>query len=177
VACKFYIPQDNIEGRVRRDRVPYDVWVRQGFITATPGNVVDYSWIINDVKQDYETYDLRDIGFDRWGSAKIAQDIQEIGGEKFMVQIGQGWASMSAPTKELEKMILAGEIAHGDNPVLTWMISNVVVRQDPAGNLKPDKEKSSEKIDGVVAMIMAIDRATRNKAESVYDERGVITID
>lgn len=177
VICKFYIPQDNIEGRVRRDRVPYDVWVRQGFVTATPGNVIDYNWILNDIRQDYETYDLRDIGFDRWGSAKIAQDIQEIGGEKFMVQIGQGWASMSAPTKELEKMILAGEIAHGDNPVLTWMISNVVVRQDPAGNLKPDKEKSSEKIDGVVALIMAIDRATRNKTESVYDERGIITIE
>jgi len=94
-----------------------------------------------------------------------------------VAQFGQGFASMSSPTKELEKLVLGANIAHGNNPVLAWMADNVVVRQDPAGNLKPDKEKSIEKIDGIVALIMALDRATRQESHrSVYEERGVIAI-
>ena len=178
--CRFFIPKDNILQRVKRDRVPYDVWVRQGWITATPGNVVDYNFILEQVKKDLEAFDLRDIGFDRWGSAKIAQDLLEIGGDDFVVQIGQGFASMASPTKEFERLIHSKEIAHGNNPVLSWMISNVVMRQDPAGNIKPDKDKSTEKIDGVVAAIMAIDRATRSKpddSDSIYDTRGILMLE
>jgi phage terminase large subunit-like protein len=93
-----------------------------------------------------------------------------------LIQFGQGFASMAAPTKELEKMVGSGELAHGGNPVLSWMVSNTVVRSDPAGNLKPDKEKSTERIDGVVALIMAISRATlNNEVASVYESRGVLT--
>jgi len=95
-----------------------------------------------------------------------------------VVPFGQGFKDMSPPTKELMRLILSKQIAHGGNPVLRWMADNIVVRTDPAGNIKVDKEKSSEKIDGVVAMIMALDRAIRNQGNSgsVYDERGILML-
>lgn len=161
--------------RSRRDRVPYEAWVRQGYITATPGNVVDYEYIFEQVDQDAQRYDIKEIAFDRWGAARVSQVLTEQGME--MVQFGQGFASMNAPMKELEKLILARDIAHGGNPVLSWMAHNLVARQDPAGNLKPDKEASTEKIDGMVALLMGLDRATRHAdTESVYEERGILTL-
>jgi phage terminase large subunit-like protein len=175
VLCRFFIPEDSMHDRSRRDRVPYDAWVRQGFMTATPGNVVDYDFILQQVKDDVEAFDLRQIAFDRWGAAKIQSQLMELGGEEFMVQFGQGFASMSAPMKELEKLVLGHKLAHGNNPVLTWMADNLVAREDPAGNIKPDKEKSIEKIDGIVALIMALDRATRHEPpkRSIYEQRGL----
>ena len=175
VLCRFFIPEDAMHERIRRDRVPYDVWVRQGFITATPGNVVDYDYVLQQIDDDREAYDVQQIAFDRWGAAHIQTQLMDRGGEDFLVQFGQGFASMSAPMKELEKLILGHGLAHGNNPVLTWMADNLVAREDPAGNIKPDKEKSTEKIDGIVALIMALDRATRHEtpAVSVYEERGL----
>ncbi len=175
VLCRFFIPEDSMRERSRRDRVPYDVWVRQGFITATPGNVVDYDFVLQQIDDDREAYDVQQIAFDRWGAAHIQSQLMERGGDEFLVQFGQGFASMSAPMKELEKLILGHGLAHGNNPVLTWMADNLVAREDPAGNIKPDKEKSTEKIDGIVALIMALDRATRHEAPapSVYEERGL----
>jgi phage terminase large subunit-like protein len=180
VLCQFFIPEDNMRERVRRDKVPYDVWVRKGFITTTPGNIIDYAFILDAIDQDTKDYDIAELTFDRWGSQKITTDLQDLGfeaeGKKSLIQFGQGFASMAAPTKELEKMVLACEIAHGGNPVLTWMASNTVIRMDPAGNKKPDKEKSTERIDGIVALIMALARATlQNKTTSVYETRGVLT--
>jgi phage terminase large subunit-like protein len=180
VLCRFFIPEDNMLERVRRDKVPYDVWVRQGFITTTPGNIIDYSFILDAIRQDTEDYDLKELAFDRWGSQKITTDLQDLGfeveGKKSLIQFGQGFASMAAPTKELEKMVIGKEIIHGGNPVLTWMASNTVVRTDPAGNQKPDKEKSTERIDGIVALVMAISRAMlQNNTASVYESRGVLT--
>lgn len=161
--------------RVRRDRVHYDAWVREGYITATPGNVIDYAWILEQIDQDAQKYDLQEIAFDRWGATKIIQEIEEQG--LTCVQFGQGFVSMSPPMKELEKLILSIKLAHGNNPVLNWMADNLVARIDPAGNIKPDKEKSIEKIDGMVALIMALDRAIRHqKAGSIYDERGLLTL-
>jgi phage terminase large subunit-like protein len=173
--CRFFVPQDNIAARVKRDRVPYDVWIRQGLIKATPGNVIDYAFILNQIDEDSQNFDLREIAFDRWGAAKITQDLQDRGLE--VVAFGQGFQSMSAPSKELEKLVLGQQLSHGGNAVLSWMMSNVVMRTDPAGNLKPDKEKSREKIDGVVAAIMALDRALRvgDGGKSVYETRGVLT--
>jgi phage terminase large subunit-like protein len=181
VLCRFFIPEDNMRDRVRKDKVPYDVWVRQGFITTTPGNIIDYAFILAAIEQDTKDYDIQELAFDRWGSQKITTDLQGLGfeveGKKSLIQFGQGFASMAAPTKELEKMVLAGEIAHGGNPVLAWMVSNTVVRMDPAGNQKPDKEKSTERIDGVVGLIMAIARAMlANDTTSVYESRGVICL-
>lgn len=173
---RFWIPQDNLRERVERDRVPYDVWLRQGFVTATPGDVIDYRYILEEIDELGQRYDIAEVAFDRWGATKIVQDLEEMGAN--VVAFGQGFASMSPPTKELETLILQRRIAHGGNPVLAWMAANVVVREDPAGNLKPDKSKSIEKIDGVVAMIMGLDRALRNGDDvtSVYDERGVVEI-
>jgi phage terminase large subunit-like protein len=174
VICRFFIPQDNMLARVKRDRVPYDVWCRQGFIEATPGNVIDYDFILAKLDEDAQKFDIQELAFDRWGATLIIQKIEEQGST--VAQFGQGFASMAAPTKELEKMVLGCSIAHGNNPVLSWMADNVVVRQDPAGNLKPDKEKSIEKIDGIVALIMALDRSVRVKIESVYETRGVLVL-
>jgi phage terminase large subunit-like protein len=117
-----------------------------------------------------------DLAFDRWGSQKIVNDLQETGID--CVQFGQGYASMSAPMKELERLVLGHKLSHGNNPVATWMADNVVAAQDPAGNIKPDKEKSREKIDGIVALIMALDRALRNgdQQESVYEKRELRTV-
>lgn len=174
--CRFFIPEDNMHDRVRRDRVPYDVWVREGHIIATPGNVIDYNYILHTIEQDKETYYLKELAFDRWGSGKIIQDLQDLGFEdedkkgyqdRTLVKFGQGFQSMAHPTREFEKLIRGGEIAHLNNPVLTWMASNVVIKLDPAGNMKPDKSKSIEKIDGVVAALMGLDRAIKSREQSV----------
>lgn len=175
VLCRFWIPEESMHERVRRDRVPYDVWVRQGFMTATPGNVIDYEWILDQIYEDANMFDIQELAFDRWGATKIQTELMELFGEEFLVGFGQGFVSMSAPMKELEKLILGHRVAHGNNPVLTWMADNLVAREDPAGNIKPDKEKSRERIDGMVALIMALDRATRHEGprRSVYEDRGL----
>lgn len=175
VLCRFFIPEEAMVERSRRDRVPYDAWVRQGYITATPGNVIDYDYILAQIDEDSISYDIREIAFDRWGATLIVQQLQER--EMTVAQFGQGFVSMSPPMKELEKLILSQNLAHGNNPVLAWMADNLVARTDPAGNIKPDKERSREKIDGMVALIMGLDRALRHsEAGSVYEERGVLTL-
>jgi phage terminase large subunit-like protein len=156
----FFIPGDNIADRVRRDRVPYDVWARQGLLTATPGDVIDYKAILARFDQLAQEYDIREVGFDRWGATQLVQDMQEAGLE--VVPIGQGFASMSAPTKELLNLVLSRRIRHGGNAVLRWMTDNAVVKEDSAGNIKLDKSKSTEKIDGIVALAMGLDRAIRH---------------
>lgn len=171
---RFFIPEDNMAQRIRRDRVPYDIWVRDGFITATPGNVVDYNFILHQISEDAQKFDLREIAFDRWGATKVVTDLQNMGFEKpadnkyasrILFDFGQGFASMSAPTKELEKLIYSGELAHGNNPVLRWMINSVVITSDSAGNIKCDKGKSRDRIDGVIGLVMALDRALKNASE------------
>jgi len=175
VLARFWIPEEAMIERSRRDRVPYDVWVRQGFITATPGNVIDYAWILHQIDQDAQAYDIREVAFDRWGATKIQTELAERGGDDWLVQFGQGYVSMNPPMRELERLTLEHKLAHGNNPVLTWMANNLVVRTDPAGNIKPDKEKSIEKIDGMVALVMGLDRVLRHEPpkRSVYEERGL----
>lgn len=177
VIPRFWLPEEAMIERSRRDRVPYDVWVRQGLITATPGNVIDYAWILDQIDQDAQAYDIREVAFDRWGATKIATELMERGGEDWLVQFGQGYVSMSPAMRELERLILEHKLAHGNNPVLTWMANNLVVRTDPAGNIKPDKEKSIERIDGMVALVMALDRALRHEPpkRSVYETRGLVS--
>lgn len=176
VLCRFWLPADNMEERVRRDRVPYDVWVRMGFLKLTPGNVVDYDFILAELAELAQQFDIREVGYDRWGATLVSQQMMEMGGDEWVVPIGQGFASMSPPMKELGKMIAGHTLAHGNNPVLTWMADNVVAREDPAGNIKPDKEKSREKIDGITGLIMGIDRATRHGGSSRYEEEGLLII-
>jgi phage terminase large subunit-like protein len=153
----FFLPEDNIEARVKHDRVPYDVWSRQGLFTLTEGNVIDYDAIRSRVNELGKTYDIREIVFDRWNAQQLVTQLTGDGFE--MVELGQGFASLSAPTKRLLELVLSGELAHGGNPVLRWMASNVMVATDPAGNIKPDKSKCIEKIDGIAALIDALARA------------------
>ena len=173
----FWIPEENIDLRVNRDHVPYDLWERQGYLYTTEGNVVHYGYIEKFIEQLGERFNIKEIAFDRWGAVQMVQNLEGMGFT--VVPFGQGFKDMSPPTKELMKLVLEQNIAHGGHPVLRWMMDNIYIKTDPAGNIKPDKEKSTEKIDGAVAAIMALDRAIRNGAgggSSVYDERGIVLI-
>ncbi|MCI6060857.1 MAG: terminase large subunit [Dorea sp.] len=171
----FWVPEDTLDLRVKRDHVPYDVWNRQGYLETTEGNVVHYGYIEKFIERLGEKFNIRDIAFDRWGATQMSQDLENMGFT--VVPMGQGFASMSPPTKELMKLTLEKKIAHGGHPVLRWNMDNIFIRTDPAGNIKADKAKSTEKIDGAIAMIMALDRAIRcgnDTSESVYDTRGLL---
>ena len=160
--------------RVRRDHVPYDVWAAEGCLKTTEGNVIHYGFIEQFIDELGTKFHIKEIAFDRRGAVQMVQNLEGMGFT--VVPFGQGYKDMSPPTKELMKLTLEGRIAHGGHKVLRWMMDNVFVRQDPAGNIKMDKEKSTEKIDGAVATVMALDRAIRNEGSdgSVYDDRGII---
>jgi len=172
----FWIPEDTIPLRVRRASVPYDVWHQQGYLNATEGNVIHYGFIEEFIRKLGERYHILEIAFDRWGATQMTQDLEGMGFT--VVPFGQGFASMSPPTKEFYKLLMEGRIQHGGNPVMRWMAGNVVVDTDPAGNIKCTKAKSPEKIDGIVAAIMALDRCVRHEGEShsIYDDpdRGLL---
>ena len=173
----FWIPEDTMELRVRRDHVPYDVWHKQGFLETTEGNVVHYGYIEKFIENLGTRYNIREIAFDRWGAVQMVQNLEGMGFT--VVPFGQGFKDMSPPTKELMKLTLEQKLAHGGHPVLRWMMDNIYIRTDPAGNIKADKEKSTEKIDGAIATIMGLDRAIRcgnDNTSSVYDERGILFI-
>lgn len=173
----FWLPEETLSARVNRDHVPYDVWEKQDHLKTTEGNVVHYGFIEKFIEELGEKYNIREIAFDRWGAVQMVQNLEGMGFT--VVPFGQGFKDMSPPTKELMKLTLEEKVAHGGHPVLRWMMDNIFVRTDPAGNIKPDKEKSSEKIDGAVATIMALDRAIRcgnDTSASVYDNRGILFI-
>lgn len=171
----FWLPEETLELRCRRDHVLYDVWQRQGYILTTEGNVIHYGFIERFIERLGEKYHIIEIAYDRWNATQMVQNLEDMGFT--MVPFGQGFKDMSPPSKELYKLLMEGNINHGGNPVLKWMAQNVVMRQDPAGNIKPDKERSVEKIDGIVALIMGLDRCIRSApATSVYDERGILFI-
>lgn len=171
----FWLPEDTLELRCRRDHVLYDVWERQGYIKTTEGNVVHYGFIEKFIEDLSEIYHIKEIAYDRWNATQMVQNLEGMG--LTMVPFGQGYKDMSPPSKELYKLMMEGKIQHGGHPVLKWMGQNVVMRQDPAGNIRPDKEKSVEKIDGIVALIMGLDRCIRHQTDegSVYDERGILS--
>lgn len=154
----FWVPQDGAQLRERRDHVPYVQWIRQGLIEATPGEVVDYDRVRKRIQELGERYQIREIALDRWNATQLATQLSGDGFE--MVAFGQGYASMNSPTKKLEELVLAGKLVHGGHPVLRWMAGNVSIETDAADNWKPSKKKSIERIDGIVALIMAVDRAT-----------------
>lgn len=173
----FWVPEDTLELRVKRDHVMYDLWEKQGFIQTTEGNVIHYGHIEKFIEELGERFNIREIAFDRWGAVQMVQNLEGMGFT--VVPFGQGFKDMSPPTKELMKLTLEEKIAHGGHPVLRWMMDNIYVRTDPAGNIKADKQKSTEKIDGAIATIMALDRAIRcgnDTSASVYDSRGLLII-
>ena len=178
VAPWFWIPEDNLKLRVARDHVPYDLWHQQGHLLTTEGNVVHYGYIEKFIEDLGTRFNIREIAFDRWGAVQMSQNLEDAGFT--VVPFGQGFKDMSPPSKELMKLALEGKLAHGGHPVLAWMVDNIHVRTDPAGNIKPDKQKSTDKIDGIVATIMTLNRAIRcgntPEASSVYDSRGLLVL-
>ena len=171
----FWVPEETIPIRVRRGNVPYDSWAAQGHIIATEGNVIHYDAIEKKIEELGEKYHILEIAVDRWNATHVIQNLE---GEGYiMVPFGQGYKDMSPATKEFYKLLMEGNIIHGGHPVLRWMAGNVVVETDAAENIKVTKAKSPEKIDGIVATIMALDRAVRNQnTSSIYDERGILVL-
>ena len=155
----FWIPEDNVDLRVRRDHVPYDLWEKEGYLETTEGNVIHYGFIEKFIENLGNRFNIREIAFDRWGAVQMVQNLEGMGFT--VVPFGQGFKDMSPPTKELMNLVLEKRIAHGGHPVLRWMMDNIFIRRDPAGNIKADKEKSTEEIDGEDAMIMKLERAIR----------------
>lgn len=169
----FFLPSQGIRERSQREGVPYDQWAKAGYLTLTEGEVVDYGIVREAVVACSKMFDLKEVAFDRWGAGQISQELDSFG--ITVVPFGQGYGSMSTPTKELLSMVLGRRIRHGSNPILTWMAECTTVTQDPAGNIKPvkpDRRKNASRIDGIVALVMALDRATRHMASLVGGVKG-----
>lgn len=156
VLCRFWCPEDGIRERSRRDGVPYEDWVRDGFLTATPGNVTDYRYIRSELAELAERYTIGDIGFDKWNATQLVTELMDDGAS--CTSIPQTHAGLGPAWRELEKIVLEHGMRHGGHPVLRWMAGNVEVDTDPAGNQKPSKRHSAERIDGIVALDMALNR-------------------
>lgn len=173
----FWVPEETIPQRVKANSVPYDVWEKQRHLLATEGNVIHYDFIEKFICDLAEKYHILEIAVDRWNATHMIQNLEDAGFT--MVPFGQGFASMSTPTKEFYRLLMEGQIVHAGHPVLRWMAGNVVIETDAAENIKVTKAKSKEKIDGIVASIMALDRCLRNQGEqqgSVYDQRGILIL-
>lgn len=177
VLCRFFVPQDNIMKRAQTDRVPYDAWERDGYVEATPGNVIDYNFIRKRIVADADQFMLRAAGFDPWNATQLATQLIEEDGLPF-IQVRQGLLSMNEPSKELERLLASRKLCHGGHPVLRWMANNVAIRTDASGNIRPDKERSTEKIDGITALITGLSRAMLAVGDglSKYEEEDLIVI-
>ncbi len=177
VKCYLFVPGDCVDDRSRREGINYDVWVKDKLLTATPGNTIDYSYIMKAMIDSREKYEVAAIGFDRYLMEDLGNKFSQadVDLEKWpLLPIGQGYVSMSEPTKTIERMAYSGELRHGGNPVLRWMCSNIQIESDAAGNIKMSKKKSREKIDGMVALAMAISAwgGAEPEFRSRYEDEG-----
>lgn len=171
-----FIPRENAIKRSERDKVDYVTWLKNDHLYATEGDVADYNFIKEKILELGSLYNIQSIAYDRWGASQLVLDLINDHGVP-MSPFGQGFRSLSAPSKSLEKEILSQGIIHNGNPVLKWNISNVVMEEDSAGNIKPSKKRSSEKIDAVVALVMALGEfMTDTQVDSVYDDRGLLIL-
>lgn len=168
---RFWLPEGAVERVPEVRKQLYRGWIEAGALQITPGNATDYAFVKEAILEDCGRVHLQQLGFDRWGATQTAIELASEGLP--MAQMGQGYATLGAPTKELERLVLLGRLEHGNNPVARWQVGNAVVRTDPAGNMKPDKERAGDKIDGVVAAVMAIGgaMATEPEVEQTY-QRG-----
>jgi phage terminase large subunit-like protein len=176
LVARFWCPKERILERARKDRVPYDAWARDGWLIETPGDVVDYDRVRDDIVQLCQGFEVREIGFDPWNATQIAT---QLGGDGLtMVEVRQGFKSMSEPSKEFEARVVSRRVRHGGHPVLRWMVSNVGLREDANENIMPDKSTQTGRIDGVVASIMALSRLIVDplEAASVYETQGIRTL-
>jgi phage terminase large subunit-like protein len=173
----FWIPKEKMMEKIRKENINYDSWVAGGYVKVTEGNVIDYDFVKTDILRFVADYNLKTSAYDRWNSSQTIIDLQNEG--MIFNPFGQGYGSMSAPTKEFEKLVLTGKVEHFGNPVLRWMLASTVIKSDPAGNIKPDKEKSTQKIDGIVASIMALGEWMTSQAEQEtdpYNQRGMLKL-
>ena len=159
IRCDFFAPELGVSDRARRDRVPYDVWAKQGFLTLTPGDSVDYGFVAHRLCAIADECDLRDVAFDRWKIDQLKKELAEIGREIPLTPFGQGFKDMAPAMDAIEALFAAGKIFHGGNPILRMCAANAVVTKDPAGNRKLDKSKATGRIDGLQALTMLIGRA------------------
>ena len=158
---RFWVPEDLVSERTRKHQLPdYRAWVRENWLIATPGNVIDYGTIRNELRILGEAFHIQEIGFDPWNASQIGVELEQDGFQ--LVEMRQGYRTLSEPSKSFEALILGRQLRHGGNPIMRWMVSNVTARIDPNGNIAPDKSTAAGKIDGVVASIMAIGRAILN---------------
>jgi phage terminase large subunit-like protein len=177
----FFLPKDNIEAKERNDRLPYRAWASEGHITLTPGVVTDYSYVEAKIMELVERYKVQEVTLDRWNATDISTRLSEQGAN--ITWIGQGYRSLSAPSKRLEELVLSGKLIHGDHPILRAQASQVMIETDPAGNIKPSKRASgskanSERIDGIVALVMGLGRCmdsgeSKTSVDDVYTDRGL----
>lgn len=176
VLCWFWIPADTVDVRTEKDGVPYRQWVDEGHLITTPGNVTDYNFLKAQVQGLCETYLVKMIDYDRYNASQTIIDLTAEGVP--MQPFGQGFISMNAPTKELEKLALQGQVHHYGNPVLAWMCGNVEIQRDAADNIKINKGKSKEKVDGMVALVEALGgyMTDEDKDEYIYQDRGFIEL-
>lgn len=161
VLAEFFVPAERIQARSSRDRVPYDLWSREGQLHATPGPSVDYDYVRQQLLAWDQEFDLRVVAYDPWNATDLIKRL-ELQDGLTCVKVRQGFGTLSPPSKSLEKAILARTLRHDGHPVLRWNMSNIATESDAAGNIKPSKELSSERIDGGVALIMAIDAMERH---------------
>jgi phage terminase large subunit-like protein len=163
VVARFFLPEDLIKGKVKADRLPYDIWVKKGCLFATPGNVVDYSFLKKTLYDDATRFEIRGIGVDRYNATQTTIEIAQEGLPIEYFQ--QGFVSMSPPAKELERLVISNGLHHGGHPILYRHARAVAVETDPAGNIKPTKAKSTERIDGIVALVEAIGVASKDEGD------------
>lgn len=170
---RYWTPEANVRRLDERTAGMATVWVRDGWLQTTPGEVADYAFIRAAVNADREVYEVRELAYDPWNATQLVNELAEDGVE--MTKVRQGYVSMSPPTKELLRLALEGRYRHGGNPITRWCVDNLAVAMDPAGNVKPDKANSGEKIDGVVAAVMALDRAINRPPvfRSAYEDAGL----
>jgi phage terminase large subunit-like protein len=172
----FWVPKDRLEEREHTDRVPYATWAKQGLIEAPAGRAIDRLAIIRRLAELASTYDIKGIAYDRWRLEDLKKLLSDEGIELNVTGWGQGFASMGPATDLLETAILNRELKHPNHPVLTWNVSNAVVEMDPAGSRKISKAKSREKVDGLVALCMAIGLHSKEPAPREYDFSGPLVI-
>jgi len=178
VLSRFWLPRSGIVEKSKTDRVPYDLWEQQGHLELTPGATIEYEWIAYRLKEMFDDYDVRKVCFDRWNWKFLRAWLLQAGFEEWEVEqrfepFGQGYASMSPALRELETALLEKKLRHGLHPVLTMCAANAVVVSDPAGNRKLAKDKSSGRIDGMVALAMAV-AAANDDTEEYADGRLVV---
>ena len=174
--CRFYLPEDAIEAKSRTIGNMYQMWSESGYLTLTEGNIIDHEYIEDDLRDALSEYDVQEIGFDPWGSTQLANKLVSDGAP--MVEVPQTVKNFSEAMKEVEALVMSGNLGHGDNPVLNWMASNVTVKEDKNENIFPNKSHADNKIDGMVALFIAMSRIVRHIGDGghAYEDRGFVTL-